>query len=125
MDSLQAMMMGELNRGNPRKVFDWDAAARMLLEHDARGAAAGLDEDWHYTGGDILADGEPLTGEYTYLASTWATPVLEIDDRRIPCYIEDKDVPPEWLTGEDGNRIDCSDVKWPRSALAIMKGGHA
>ena len=81
MDSISAFAMGEANRGKPAKVFDWDRAARRIKETGATHAAAGLSGDWEWTGGDILRDGKPIPEDdtYVYLASTWATPELQID----------------------------------------------
>lgn len=59
----------------------------------------------------ILEDGKPCTNSYTYLASTWATPQIEIDGEFIDCYRMESEVP-GWDSG----------TKWPESALAILKG---
>lgn len=108
MDTLSAFAMGEANRGKSLMVFDWDKAARIIRERNAKEASAGLSGDWEYTGGAILTDGKPNMDEYTYLASTWATPELEVDGDIIDCYImEDKT---EW----------DSSTKWPETALAIL-----
>ncbi len=110
MDTMKAFAMGEATRGQELKVFDWDKAAKLIAERRATYAEAGLARDWDYTGGAILRDGEPYSESYTYLASTWATPQLEVDDETIDCYRMASEVP-----GWD------SDTKWPPSALAILK----
>lgn len=111
MDSMSAFLMGEANRGKERKVFDWDKAAQLIKEKNAKHAAAGLSQDWEWTGGDILRDGKPVAREetYTYLASTWATPQLEIDGEVISCFRMESEVP-GWDSG----------TYWPDSALAII-----
>ncbi len=78
MDSFIAFAMGMANRGKPMMVFDWDKAAKRIKETGARQASAGLAGDWEYTGGEILVDGKPTNDGYTYLASTWAVPEIEI-----------------------------------------------
>lgn len=78
MDTLSAFAKGAANRGKEAMVFDWITAARILKENKAVHAAAGLREDWEYTGGPILSHGIPMPTDdtYTYLASTWAVPEL-------------------------------------------------
>lgn len=97
-----------------KKVFDWDKAARILRAKGAKEASAGLAEDWGWTGGVILRGGEPVARKdtYTYLASTWATPVLYVDgEGDIDCWRYAAEAP-EWDAG----------TLWPESALKIMKG---
>ena len=110
MDSMIAFAMGEANRGKNLMVFDWNKAAKIIKERNATTASAGLSGDWEWTGGEIFSDGKPNTENYTYLASTWATPELEIDGEIIDCFLMEKDVPAEW-----GDNF--SDIKWPDSAL--------
>ena len=110
MNTMQAFMMGEMNRGNERMVFDWDKAARIIAEREPIFAAAGLSGDWEYTGGTIYKNGEPVYDDYTYLASTWETPELCIDDEIMDCYVMESET--EWN----------EDTKWPKSALAILNG---
>ena len=111
MDSFSAMMMGEANRDKEQKVFNWDKAARLIKESGAKTASAGLQSDWEYTGGEIFTDGKPNYDDYTYLASTWATPEIEIDGRVQACY-KRKSKTPGWE----------ADMKWPESALKILNG---
>lgn len=109
MDSLKAFAIGRATRGKEPMVFDWDKAARIIRERGAQSASAGLRDDWEWTGGVILSGGKPYTEDYTYLASTWAVPELEVDGKIIDCYRMKSEVP-EW---------DCA-TKWPASALAIL-----
>lgn len=109
MDTFAAFIMGEANRGRPLRVFDWNKAATLIKERSATQASAGLTEDWDWTGGSILKDGKPDMEDYTYLASTWATPVLIIDGDYIECFLMENDVP-GWN----------AETKWPESALAIL-----
>ena len=111
MDSMQAMMMGLLNKGKEQKVFDWDKAASIIKERQPEQAVAGLKEDMVYTAGVIWEHGHIVTDSYTYLASTWSTPVLVIDDCDIiPCYLMKSET------------TYTSGTVWPESALAIIKG---
>ena len=108
MDTLTAFAMGELNRGNKMRVFDWNAAATYIKLHNIKEAMAGLEEDWFCTGGTIFENGKPNLNCYTYLASTWATPVLTIGDTDIECWCYEDQC--EW----------DAHTKWPQSALDIL-----
>lgn len=114
MDTASACLMGIMSRGCEPRVFDWDKAAAIIKESNVRRAAAGLAGDWEYTGGEIFRNGEPVdkSETYTFLASTWATPVLEIDDETdIECWRYESETP-----GWD------ADTYWPESALKILNG---
>ena len=110
MDTLRAFMMGVANRDRELMVFDWDKAARIIKERKPKVAAAGLRNEWEYTGGEIYGNGKPVKDTYTYLASTWAIPELDVDGDVIECYRMESDTP-----GWD------SDTKWPKSALDILE----
>jgi hypothetical protein len=111
MDSMSAFAMGLANRGKETMVFDWIKAAELIRDEKPNLAGAGLSGDWEYTGGDIWEDGKPVPKEdtYTYLESTWATPELEMDGRRVDCYKMSSELP-----GWD------SSTYWPKEALAIL-----
>lgn len=97
--------------GNKGKVFDWDQAARLIVERKPSHVEASLQGDYSWTGGTIYANGKPVTDSYTYLMSLWATPVIHLDGEEIPCFV-------------DLNTTECdweSDTKWPPSALAILQ----
>ena len=94
-------------------VFDWDKAARLIKERKAENASAGLSGDWEHTGGDIYRDSKPIYDSYTYLASTWATPEIEIDGEVFSCYKMQSEAP-DWDSG----------TKWPQSALDILAEGN-
>jgi len=105
-------------RGEP-KVFDWDNAARAIREiyakHPDLIAEAGLQDDWESTGGVIFKDGSPVTDDYTYLASTWATPTLILswdgeEQLEIPCWVHLK-------TSHFGAKS-----KWDGGSLKILNG---
>lgn len=78
MDTMQAFAMGQANRGKEMMVFDWDKAVKIIKERGLKNCGAGLESDFEWTAGMILIDGKPVTDDYTYLASTWATPQLII-----------------------------------------------
>ena len=109
MDSMSAFAKGEANRRNEQKVFDWDKAAELIKERNPRIASAGLSSDWEWTGGTIYQDNKPDFDSYTYLASTWATPELDLDGNIFKCFKMQSEVP-DW----------SSDTKWPQSALEIL-----
>lgn len=109
MNSNIAIILGNLNRGNRMKVFDWNKAAIIIREEHIKNADAGLFEDFEWTGGQILEEGHPLVGEYTYLASTWATPVLIDEDGYVyRCW-----------TWEDQCEWDAK-TQWPTSAVLLL-----
>jgi hypothetical protein len=105
------MMEGRAN--TPLRIFDWDKAAQLLATHGAVEAYAGLNGDWNWTAGQILTDGKPETDHYTYLASWWATPQIEIDGNRYDCFVEES----ETCTWD-------AETKWPESALAILEAAQ-
>ena len=111
MDTLSAFMIGQANRGKELKVFDWDKAARLIRESGADNASAGLAGDWECTGDNILINGKIPDNSCAYLASTWATPELEIDGMRQDCY--------KMQSETDGWD---SDTFWPESARKILDG---
>ena len=111
MNTAAAFAMGEMNRGKELMVFDWDKAATIIRDRKPDYADAYLDDDREWTGGNIYKDGKPNHESYTYLASTWATPMLDIDGDLIECYKMQHEVP-EW----------GSKTKWPKSALSILNG---
>lgn len=100
-----------LGEGKEPKVFDWEKAAKIIIERKAISARAGLSGDWGWTGGEILRDGKPVPKNetYTYLASVHATPELEVDGEIIACYRMQSETP-GW----------GSDTYWPPEALALM-----
>lgn len=113
MDTIQATMIGMMNRGQPEKIFDWDKAARLIIQHGTQKAGAGLVEDWSWTGGAILEDGKIVLDSYTFLGSTWATPIVRLFDalgnfEDYECYVMESDA--EWN----------HDTKWPESAIDIL-----
>ena len=105
-----AFAMGEAAQGNEQMVFDWDKAARMIVERKPQEASAGLHSDWEWTGGTIYTNGLPDMKSYTYLASTWATPEIDMDGDVYPCFV----MAIKTLWG--------AKTKWPASALKILKG---
>jgi hypothetical protein len=110
MNTSDAFRTGELNRNEPLMVFDWDKAAKLIKEAGKDCvAAAGLENDWEWTGGTIYEDGEIVTNNDCYLASTWATPELEINGETVECFVYQKDKP-EWDAG----------TMWCESALNIL-----
>lgn len=112
MDTMKAFMMGKMNRGKESMVFDWHKAARRIKESGCQSAQAGLAGDWNCTGGMIFSDGKPYIDDCCYLASTWATPELELDDgRREDCFIMKSEI--------KGEKWDA-DTRWPESALKIL-----
>lgn len=113
MDTMSAFAMGQMNHNKPPRVFDWDKAARRIRESGAVEAWAGLSGDWSCTGGAIYANGGPVSEDdtYTFLASTWATPELELDGSVEDCWVYERE------TDGWGPR-----TYWPESARRILRG---
>ena len=112
MDTMQAFAMGQANRGKELMVFDWDKAAQLIKESGTKEAFAGLSGDWGATGGCIFEEGIPVDADeyYCYLASTWATPELEIDEGKVPCFKMQSETD-GWHSG----------TMWPDSAVKILE----
>ena len=110
MNLTQAFMNGQASRGNELMVFDWNKAARLIKERHPKKVAAGLKDDWGWTGGKIYDSGTPIKSEYTYLSSTWAVPEIDIDGEIKECYVMQHEAP-RWHAG----------TKWPKSALEILE----
>lgn len=114
MNTMMAFAMGEANRHKELMVFDWDKAARLIKESGCTEASAGLRGDWEWTGGVIFEYGKPTSEHYTFLASTWAKPELDIDGGGIhECYKMQSETP-----GWD------SETKWPESAIKILNSAE-
>lgn len=113
MDTILAFFMGSANRGRELMVFDWVKAAEIIKEKGADTASAGLCGDWEYTGGTIFEGGGPINQDdtYVYLASTWATPELEVNGELFDCFI---------MQSESPNSSWDSDTFWPEEALQIL-----
>lgn len=110
MDSIAAFAMGVANRDRELMVFDWNKAAMLIKQHKPVKAEAGLKGDLEWTGGTIWRDDKPVKNSYTYLASTWATPLLILDGEETPCYIMEHET--KWR----------AKTTWPESALKIIEG---
>ena len=91
-------------------VFDWDKAARLIAERKPQIAMAGLRGDWKNTGGMIYEDGKLITDKYTYLASPWAIPELDMDGETVACFRFASQTP-RWH----------AHTKWPKSAVEIYR----
>lgn len=109
MDTVSAFANGMANRGKELMVFDWDKAAKLIKKHNPKIASAGLSSDREWTGGTIYEDGKIVTEDYTFLASTWARPEIDLDGEIFDCYKMQSQTP-KW----------GSDTKWPESAQKIL-----
>lgn len=112
MDTIKAFRLGDeaRSRGVKEMVFDWDKAARLIVEKRPSVAAAGLEADWEWTGGSIWENDAPNVDDYTFLVSCWAKPELNIDGDVIECW--------RWIDESPGWD---SDTKWPDSAIQILR----
>lgn len=110
MDTAQAFIMGERHKYYELMIFDWHKAAKIIKERKPKIARAGLRNDWEYTGGTIYEDGHIVKDPWTFLASTWAVPELNVDGEIIPCYIMESKNVNGWH----------EETRWPQSALDIL-----
>jgi hypothetical protein len=98
------------------RVFDWLKAAKIIADRKPDIAEAGLAEDWGWTAGVIWKDGRPTNTDdpesYTFLGSTWATPVLVVDGEQIECFVSQAESP-----GWDEKTF------WPGEARRYVGGG--
>ena len=110
----QAFRKGVENQGKESMVFDWIKAAKLIKKASCQYAEAGLQSDWEWTGGTIFEDGKPMPKDdtYTYLASTWAIPEIEINGVKSDCFKMASELP-----GWDAKTY------WPKEALEILNGG--
>lgn len=110
MDILSAIAQSNANRNQELKVFDWDKAAQIIKKEKLYTVYAGLTEDWDYTGGCILINGIIPKHNTAYLSSTWATPVISVDNGIfVECYKMASEVP-NWN----------DETYWPESARRIL-----
>lgn len=110
MDTLSAFANRLAAEGNPLRVFDWDKAALLIKSQNPNHVEAGLSGDWEWTGGVIYNNGQPVLDSYTYLASIWAIPEIEMDGENQDC----------WKYASETDGWDCG-TKWPQSSLDILK----
>lgn len=112
MDTMSAFAMGAANRGKPHRVFDWNKAAEIIRDKQPDSAIAGLSGDLEFTADTIFANGKRVTDACTYLSSSWAMPVLILDDgNEIAC----------WVYEDDSDGWDAN-TYWPQSAIDILDG---
>ena len=108
MGIMTAFALGQLNQRKELMVFDWNKAARIIKETGANNAVAGLLGDWDRAA-DILVDSKIPEYSDTYLASTWATPGLEVNGEVVSCY----------KMQSETNGWGCYTF-WPESAREIL-----
>jgi hypothetical protein len=108
MDTLTAFAIGAAHRDEPPMVFDWIRAAEIIRDEQPTHVEAGLESDLEWTAGTIYRNGEIVTDDYTYLASTWATPLLITDGVERACFVMMSDT--TW----------DAETKWPEEARAIL-----
>lgn len=90
------------------KYFDWERASEIVESNPNSIISAGLAEDWTDTSAVIFAKGSYCNGHGIYCGSRWATPVVDVDGRKIPCYVTNEpdgfcynDIPEWWGNGDD------------------------
>ena len=109
MDTFSAFFRGQATKEKRLMVFDWVKAAQIIKDAGAKNyAEAGLAGDWEYTGGTIY-NNRIVEDSYTYLASTWATPQILINEEYYDCYIMEDET--DW----------GPDTKWPEEAKKILE----
>ena len=106
----KAFDRGRANKDREKMVFDWINAARQIKDKKPKVARAGLQDDFKFENGVIYKDGKIHTEDRTYLSSTWAKPILVLDDEVYECFIM-----------EEQTEYNDS-TKWPQEAIDILKG---
>ena len=71
------------------KYMDWKKVQQIVDENPNSVIYAGLQEDWNNTSGLVFARGEYYDG-YVYGASSWATPIVDVDGEEIECWTYEK-----------------------------------
>ena len=88
-------------------IISWTAATLMSMYMLLGSQTSNSD----YVYNAEMQDGKIIKDDYTYLASTWATPVLILEyEEEIECYV---------MQSKTKYRHD---TKWPQSAIDILKG---
>lgn len=94
------------------KYMDWNKVKEIIEKNPDSVIYAGLMEDWNNTSGLIFAKGNYYDG-YVYGASSWATPIVDIDGEEIECWTntraEEGAEKPKWLYGD--NVLDAYDFE--------------
>lgn len=118
MNTMRAAIMNSVAQGTGQsyKIFDWNKAVDLLIEHKAQTAWAGLQHDLEWTAGTIFKDGKPLLepGDLdgvTDLVSLWAIPILVIDGTEYECYVTEDEL-------KELGKMWTADTYWPEEALA-------
>lgn len=57
----------------------------QILINDYHFVGVGLKEDWFWTGGNLISD-KQITLDKVWVYSTWATPVVRVDDEVYECW---------------------------------------
>ena len=101
MGFMEGMMCYHPKSDTGFKYMDWEKAKHIVKNNPKAKIYAGLQEDWGYTSGLIYDNGEYYDGGMCfYGCSYWATPILMVDGREVPCWTNESDVPsdkvPEW-----------------------------
>lgn len=71
------------------KYMNWKKVQQIVDKNPNSVIYAGLQEDWNNTSGLIFARGEYYDG-YVYVASSWATPIVDVDGEEIECWTYEK-----------------------------------
>ena len=107
-DARELALSDPKHNPNSYKVFDWTKAAEIIKEKQCKEAMAGLDEDWYWTADYIVEDGKAKVKNGCFLASNWATPVLDIEGERVECWFP--------LMKSERHTYDANGF-WPKEAL--------
>lgn len=100
---------GKENRYGDLMRFDWDLAASLIRASKTKEAECGLNGDYDQTKRVIYKDEEVVINEYMMIESTWAIPVLVIDNKVYDCFY--------YYTDSFYKKPE----QWPKSALVILK----
>lgn len=68
------------------KYLNWDKVREIIRKNPNSVIQVGLLEDWNNTGDIIYNKGEYPYHYHVYTQSTWATPIVIIDEQKYVCY---------------------------------------
>lgn len=106
-----AFQKGRDSADNQVMTFDWEAAVHKIKSVRPKIAKCGLQGDFAQTAKVIYENGKAIINEYIRTSSTWAKPLLVLDNKVYECFLLcDEDVWSNWTEKTLGILGDKSEV---------------
>lgn len=86
----RAFKRGRESIKNEMKIFNWESAAKFIVENRPEVAAMSLNGDYEISYREIYRGGKIVTHHKDialFCGSTWATPVFVANDKVYECYL--------------------------------------